>query len=175
MYFNQAKQGFTLIELLVVVLIIGILAAVALPQYQKAVAKARLSEMQTVVSSLVKEMELYYLANGQYPAADNWADFQGSMHIDLPGCLFETALITCPHFIVDMYGSNDFNIIAGDKDFTYGYGQFLEHSETPNKRECFANESSTLAREICKSMGNGNTRHAAGLTYPDGFTAYELP
>ncbi len=172
---GNGKSGFTLIELLVVVLIIGILAAVAVPQYQKAVRKARFSEMQTVVSALVKEMELYYLTNGEYPAPDSWGNIQDVMHIDFQGCLFEGALITCPNFIVDMYGSRDKNIIAGSKDYTYGYGQFLAHSQYPNRRECFANVDNKFAVELCTSIGNGKTRHAVGLTYEPGFTAYELP
>lgn len=58
---TYARRGFTLIELLVVVLIIGILATIALPQYQKSVAKARAVEIVTTFDALTKAMQLYAL------------------------------------------------------------------------------------------------------------------
>ena len=73
------KKGFTLIELLVVVLIIGILSAVALPQYTKAVEKSRATQAMTLVKSVADAQKIYYLANGKY--TDKFED----LDIGIPG------------------------------------------------------------------------------------------
>lgn len=62
----RKTAGFTLIELLVVVLIIGILASIAIPQYFKVVERARIAEGHTFVSQLKQAQERYLARQGNY-------------------------------------------------------------------------------------------------------------
>ncbi|WP_428044320.1 type IV pilin protein [Candidatus Avelusimicrobium fimicolum] len=155
------NRGFTLIELLVVVLIIGILAGVALPQYQKAVAKARYTQMITAGKSLKDAMELYYMANGDYPFF--WSD----LDITYPGCSEGTGryMLWCDKFAVDMFAGSDKNLVFYDiygienngigKDTGYlgshtqaTYRVWLDQSANPGKTSC----NSRIAG-LCQSMG----------------------
>ncbi len=79
LFSNSRSGGFTLIELLVVVLIIGILSAIALPQYQAAVARSKLVQLQILTRSIKDAQERYFLANGNYTQAFSELD------ISIPG------------------------------------------------------------------------------------------
>ncbi len=69
---KNLRKGFTLIELLVVVLIIGILAAMGIPQYFKAVERSRVSEATNVFSNIKNSQERFLSRRGIY--SNNWDD-----------------------------------------------------------------------------------------------------
>lgn len=71
---KETKAAFTLIELLVVVLIIGILAAVAVPQYTQAVNKSRAVQAITMLKAIADAQEVYYLSHGDYAEDINELD-----------------------------------------------------------------------------------------------------
>jgi len=93
MYVLHHKRGFTLIELLIVVAIIGILAAIAVPNFMNARIRAKVSRVQADISAIAKAHEMYYLDNNTYPPESEDDIFTGTRVRSSCGLFFLTAPI----------------------------------------------------------------------------------
>ncbi len=153
-----ARSGFTLIELLVVVLIIGILAAVALPQYQKAVYRSRYATLKNLTKSIAVAQDVYYLANGQYATSFEELD------IDMPGGKTEES--TDSRYVYD-WGNC---MISSTQAMCHNYKikmtyqqRYSVHPTEPQTRVCVAQltDENSIQSQICK-METGETTHSGG-------------
>ena len=129
---QQKNVGFTLIELLVCVLILGILASVAVSQYQKAVEKSRASKLLPLIHTLKTAQENYYMANGHYAESFEeldlsfpWQNTTKKHHFDgiKTVSLFNGTDLSV-YIGYPPYRSCVFAMIAKGKFYpNYGYGQ----------------------------------------------------
>lgn len=152
------KKGFTLIELLVVVLIIGILSAVALPQYTKAVEKSRAAEALTLLSSLQKAVDVYVMETG-LPNGELYlppAEPSMNLSIDLPSNLeyvgdgaYKSKYFIYAPFCND--GECNVHAVREDERTVYYELSFYRHSNGEWRRSCDPHDD--LGVSICKSLG----------------------
>ena len=156
------KKGFTLIELLVVVLIISILAAVAVPQYQKAVDKTRYIQILSLNKKIWESQKRYHLANGVY--AGRFTD----LDIEVP----EPKSTQQPSEDIEYYYYKwGFCWITGvytacQMNVGNGYVRdFIDHNPNLKQHQCWAApKESKRANALCKALTgqssskeNGNT------------------
>lgn len=154
------RNAFTLIELLVVVLIIGILAGVALPQYRKAVYKSRATEAMNMLRAIANAQEVYYMATGDYTndlsALDIEIPARGSNDTYRYYCI-ETR--TCFAWAADS-SLPAFEFCLQNKDNYGNAGKFYCQVSESNRNN--------TAKQICQSLGRedvvfgNNYAHNAG-------------
>lgn len=179
------KSGFTLIELLVVVLIIGILSAIALPQYQAAVLKSRMATLIPNVHAIVNSLEIYRLANGRYPQDDDATQSTSVLDIQISGCTLGIGgVFDCPQATYDF---EDTGLVGGFLKKFYGlaYIEFAPNSTSSwgdkASRQCWADSGNTVANQVCKSMGGISRgthywRQEAGYKHThNSWNTYTLP
>ena len=163
---NNRQPGFTLIELLVVVLIIGILAAVAVPQYQKAVEKARAMQAVAIVKAIGDAQEVYFLDNSAYATSLTELD------IEVPGtdcvtngknrkCVgyfdFGVDSITLPNTIA--LSDRRWEIIKNDQ-ITNAHYVIFRLPEDPTIY-CYPTNNSSLGTDLCRTL-SGNQKKQVG-------------
>jgi prepilin-type N-terminal cleavage/methylation domain-containing protein len=118
------RSGFTLVELLIVVIILGVLAAVAIPQFSNNTEDAKISALDTSLAELRNAIELYYHQhNAVYPGAVKQTD----------GAAVASAAEASAAFVAQMtLYSTAGGVTATVKDATHKYGPYLKKSMPVN-------------------------------------------
>jgi len=125
---HQIQKGFTLIELMIVVAIIGILAAIAIPQYQDYIARAQVSEACTLLGGLKTPIAEYAATNGVAPTlVASSGDLDADDYTTLGTNVASITGATAGTYVATMKSSGVNNKVSGGKlnmVFTIADGQF---------------------------------------------------
>ena len=167
MYKN--KRAFTLIELFVVVLIIGILSAIALPQYTKAVEKARVAEVLSNVKAIENSIDIYLMENNGYPTSNVWFKDMGTA-MDLSGGEWDGNTYYTKYFQYGPFcnstqcGSEIYREPNAEYAFWIEKGRSSQNSSVTYDtwHNVCITESTDIGRYICKSL------ESLGWEYLDG-------
>ena len=145
------KKAFTLVELLVVILIIGILAAIAVPQYQLAIEKSRASEAFTLLKSIAQAYEVYYLSHPS-DTTPTLAD----LDIDIPGKKSKSgsySVINTQHYTIYLWPSpHALRTISEKPAYYIAYYKSKQNFYCILPERTKANYNSKYTA-VCKSLG----------------------
>ncbi len=147
---NRRKRGFTLIELLVVVLIVAILAAIAVPQYQKAIDRASFSQAWATAYSIKEAQELYYLTHGSYAPSLNDLDIKMAGVPNQLRIVFSSGGSSTGLFAVYVY---PLRVPETFLFWIYDH-QNTEHSALAGKKYCFAQKNNKRGNALCAQLAN---------------------
>lgn len=115
----RLQDGFTLVELLIVVVILGVLAAIAIPQFSASTDDSKAAALDATLSNLRTAIELYYQQHGSYPSAVAAGGTFGAVDTE---AAFVSQLVK---FTSAAGAASD------KKDTTYKYGPYLKKSTIP--------------------------------------------
>jgi type IV pilus assembly protein PilA len=138
---KKNNEGFTLIELLVVIIIIGILAAIALPSFLNQANKARQSEAQTYIGTMNRAQQAHYLEKNEFGGAisnlelgiKNTDNYTYTTETSGEGTEADAISIADPSGVLKGYGGRVY-IGTGDDDAATSLGIVCEGTagETPD-------------------------------------------